>query len=344
MCYTTSAPQPPQLPQEVSLLGLSAVSHGRLQRCWYQQGCHVHLPDHHPGLSRPVKRFRIRGKRQAGKRERDASPVLPAAAGMQQALDGFLALEGVLALESRFSLIEGLDRQVLARSLFSGTGEQASRRVDVPGKDNQQQAAAAKENSFYLFLRQVTGWGVLRRQDGTPGHRHWLPRWRTMRSRSASSRRRLSRRRSRKRREVEEEVKEAKPRALFFPSASSSSVGKRKKKRKKRKLPRGGPRLQRAYAVVTGLHCSTSSGSPGACVQLVLQAFAAALEATPIFVCVFADSWNFFAGGVMSDRRPEEQFIQGLRMPVAFVPASPVIQYVPRCSVIGGVSEFVSAV
>ena len=47
-------------------------------------------------------------------------------------LDGFIALE-----------FDGMDRQVLAGSLFSGTGEQASGRVDVPGKDTQQQAAAA---------------------------------------------------------------------------------------------------------------------------------------------------------------------------------------------------------
>ena len=36
-----------------------------------------------------------------------------------QALIGFLALVGVLALESRFSVVEGLDRHVLAGSLFS---------------------------------------------------------------------------------------------------------------------------------------------------------------------------------------------------------------------------------
>ena len=35
------------------------------------------MPDHVPRLSRPVKRFRVTGKRQAGKRKRDASPVLP---------------------------------------------------------------------------------------------------------------------------------------------------------------------------------------------------------------------------------------------------------------------------
>ena len=48
----------------------------------------------------------------------------------------------------------------------------------------------------------------------------------------------------------------------------------------------------------------------------------------------------------MSDRHPEEQFIQGLRMPVVFVPASPAIQYAPLFSVgvNWGVSELVSAV
>ena len=82
--------------------------------------------------------------------------VTSAAAGMQQALDGFFALEDVLALESRFSVIEGLDRQVLAGSLFSGTGEQASGRVDVPSKDNQQHAAAAIE-TICFFVKSLGG-------------------------------------------------------------------------------------------------------------------------------------------------------------------------------------------
>ena len=73
--------------------------------------------------------------------------VASAAAGMQQALDGLVALVSVIALETRFSVIEGLDRHVLAGSLFLGTGEQASGRVDVPGKDILQQAAAASMGS-----------------------------------------------------------------------------------------------------------------------------------------------------------------------------------------------------
>ena len=68
-------------------------------------------------------------------------------------ISSVFALEGVLALVSRFSVIEGLNRHVLAGSLFSGTGEQASGRVDVPGKDIQQQAAAANETMCFFGLR-----------------------------------------------------------------------------------------------------------------------------------------------------------------------------------------------
>ena len=79
-------------------------------------------------------------------------------------------------------------------------------------------------------------------------------------------------------------------------------------------------------------------------VMLVCHAFAAALEATPVSVCVTAEFWNDVTG-VLSDRHPEEQFLHGLKMPVDFVP-SPVFQYVPRFSggVNSGVSEVVSAV
>ena len=60
--------------------------------------------------------------------------------------------------KSCFSVVEGLDRHVLAGSLFSGTGEQASGRVDVPGKDIQQQAAATKETpSICFFVKSLGG-------------------------------------------------------------------------------------------------------------------------------------------------------------------------------------------
>ena len=51
---------------------------------------------------------------------------------------------------------EGLNRHVFAGSLFSGTGEQASGRVDVPGKDNQQHAAAANE-TICFFVKSLGG-------------------------------------------------------------------------------------------------------------------------------------------------------------------------------------------
>ena len=73
---------------------------------------------------------------------------------------------------------------------------------------------------------------------------------------------------------------------------------------------------------------------------------AAALEATPVSVCVIAENWNDYTGGVTSDRCPEELFLQGLGMPVDFVPSSPVIQHVSPIpgGVCWGVSEVVSAV
>ena len=74
------------------------------------------------------------------------------AAACTGAFVGLLALVGVLSYA-----FEGLDRHVLAGSLFSGTGEQASGRVDVPGKDNQQQAAAAKGTPFICFFVKSLG-------------------------------------------------------------------------------------------------------------------------------------------------------------------------------------------
>ena len=91
------------------------------------------------------------------------------------------------------------------------------------------------------------------------------------------------------------------------------------RKRRKRRLPRTsslrGTRLQRAHAKVSGFHCGTSSCS-GVCGKHVLRGLATALEATPVFVFVFADYWNDHTGGVTVD----------------FVPSSLVIQYVLRSS------------
>ena len=63
-------------------------------------------------------------------------------------------------------------------------------------------------------------------------------------------------------------------------------------------------------------------------------------------VCVFADTWNDYTGGVTSDKHRGEKFWQSLRLPTGFVPTSPVIQYVPPCSMWRHleITEMVSAV
>ena len=106
-----------------------------------------------------------------------------------------------------------------------------------------------------------------------------------------------------------------------------------------------GTRLQGAYAKVTGFHCASSSCSSVAWSKQVLQAFAAGLEAISASVCVIAENWNDFSGGVMSDRHPGVQFFQVLRLLVVFVPTSHVKQYFPLISggVYWGVTEVVSA-
>ena len=108
-------------------------------------------------------------------------------------------------------------------------------------------------------------------------------------------------------------------------ASSSSHPTRRKKKRKKKRRPAPG-----AYAKATGSHCSSCSSC--ACGKQVLQPFAAGLEATPVSVFVVAVNWNDYLGGITSDRHPDQQFLQGLRLPMDLVPTSPVIQYVPRCS------------
>ena len=67
-------------------------------------------------------------------------------------------------------------------------------------------------------------------------------------------------------------------------------------------------------------------------IRIHASVFVAALEATPVSMCVIAENWNDHTGGVTSDRHPEVLCLQGIRMPVEFVPSSPVKQYVPRIS------------
>ena len=87
-------------------------------------------------------------------------------AGTHEGLDKYAAaalmyhvvdnLHDLVNSSSDLGTDEGLNRHVLAGSLFSGTGEQASGRVDVPGKDKQQQAAAAKY-FICFFVRSLGG-------------------------------------------------------------------------------------------------------------------------------------------------------------------------------------------
>ena len=129
---------------------------------------------------------------------------------------------------------------------------------------------------------------------------------------------------------LKKEEEEAYTRSVYLKHGlnadGSSSSQRRKEKEEEEELPRRGTRLQGAYAKVTGYHDATSSCSSGACGMQDLQAFALALVATPV-------SWNDYTGGVMSDRHPGEQFIQGLWVPVDFAPVSPVKQYVPAFQV-----------
>jgi C1A family cysteine protease len=58
--------------------------------------------------------------------------------------------------------------------------------------------------------------------------------------------------------------------------------------------------LTGGYAVVTGFSYATPPCTSGSCKSQDLDKFAAALEETPVSVCVNAGSWNDYTGGVMS--------------------------------------------
>merc|ERR1712167_530923 len=58
--------------------------------------------------------------------------------------------------------------------------------------------------------------------------------------------------------------------------------------------------LTGGYAVVTGYSYATPACTSGSCKSQDLDKFAAALEETPVSVCVNAGSWNDYTGGVMS--------------------------------------------
>jgi hypothetical protein len=58
--------------------------------------------------------------------------------------------------------------------------------------------------------------------------------------------------------------------------------------------------LQGAYAAVESYEYAVPPCTQGACTNQNLKAFAAALEESPLSICVNAGSWNDYTGGVMS--------------------------------------------
>jgi len=58
--------------------------------------------------------------------------------------------------------------------------------------------------------------------------------------------------------------------------------------------------LTGGFAAVTGYSYATKPCTQGACKNQDLKAFAAALEKTPLSVCVNAGSWNDYTGGVLT--------------------------------------------
>merc|ERR1712178_17091 len=60
--------------------------------------------------------------------------------------------------------------------------------------------------------------------------------------------------------------------------------------------------LSGSYAQVSGYHYATTPCTSGACDNQDLTAFAAALEETPLSICVNAGNWNDYTGGVMTSK------------------------------------------
>ena len=60
--------------------------------------------------------------------------------------------------------------------------------------------------------------------------------------------------------------------------------------------------LSGGYAAVTGYKYATKPCTAGACENQNLEALAAALETTPVSVCVNAGAWNDYTGGVLTSK------------------------------------------
>jgi len=60
--------------------------------------------------------------------------------------------------------------------------------------------------------------------------------------------------------------------------------------------------LQGGYATVSGYSYAVPPCTSGACTNQDLKGFAAALETTPLSICVNAGAWNDYVGGVMTSK------------------------------------------
>merc|ERR1712159_468393 len=60
--------------------------------------------------------------------------------------------------------------------------------------------------------------------------------------------------------------------------------------------------LSGGYATVTGYSYAVPPCTSGSCDKQDLAAFAAALEKTPLSICVNAGNWNDYTGGVMTSK------------------------------------------
>jgi len=83
-------------------------------------------------------------------------------------------------------------------------------------------------------------------------------------------------------------------------TASSTTVACKKFKSQIDSMAGADAQLSGGYAQVSGYTYATPACTSGACASQDLKKLAAALEETPVSVCVNAGAWNDYTGGVMS--------------------------------------------
>merc|ERR1712110_1101255 len=82
--------------------------------------------------------------------------------------------------------------------------------------------------------------------------------------------------------------------------ASSTTVACSTFKTKIDTMARADAQLSGGFAQVSGYSYATPACTSGACANQDLAKLAAALEETPVSICVNAGAWNDYTGGVMS--------------------------------------------